>query len=507
MLMPGLNAYRLARQRNQCKVNVGSRWISQLQAYNQTIMRKLFGGVIVGVLVVALAVLSYAVSRVIMRVAAVEKYQQEVFAPEKYPPEPAELSQLVTEISNKVKVLGGSELELMQFDLLCLYAWYFPDQSADVLKQALPLGEKLYKSFTENRQYIGERLAFCYVYAALPDQLERWLDETNREPVLRPYVLYNTVWARILEDNPHEATALIEAELERFPSVQSRAFALVGYTILDELQQAEKYAQAWEGEEYIPQVYDYVFAQYLVQQADFESALAHLQSLQQARENPQLDPDDAMLMLTACVGAQGWGESQCATLLERAAQSTRKPATLEGIRARALAALYAATGNEIHLSQLRGLVVSSPDDYDVAAALALAELERAAASEPLHAGATLPASCAAALELAQTPVQLQEAHLLAARACCDLRDESSVTVKLRELALDYLATALGDPQASSEISDQRVPEYESFLLDKDVVELRKADPKFDKQVHTLIENYLARRRALFADILLPEGVD
>jgi len=450
----------------------------------------------------ALVYVSYQTAVVVMRTAALRKYQRTIYAAGKYPPEPKDIKQLAAEISRKADRLGGDDLKSMQFDILSYEAWCYPDEQVDTLHVALPLGEQLYQRMPDNRLFIGDRLVWSYVYTALPGQVEHWMDETAREPSLRSTVLYYVLSARLMRDDLAGARKLIEDELAQSPSAETQTFALVGYTMLNDLDVASRYEQSFQGDTYFPALYSYVLGDYLIEQGRFGDAYIHLSQAMESTTNGVLNADDAATLLVAYAGEHGLNQDPYADQLsERAAQSTHNARGQSSVKAWTLAELYRIRGKSEDWQLLQALVSSGKPRYNIAAAYAAARLyyrDGTASMVPLLSAVELAQR---ALELAQDGRERQEANLIMARALLLPVSGQPASAEERAISLTHLRCALGDPQADGSVQSQRVPEYSEYLLDENVRAARLADQQFDVGVHAAITEYLARREALYADVV------
>lgn len=68
-------------------------------------------------------------------------------------------------------------------------------------------------------------------------------------------------------------------------------------------------------------------------------------------------------------------------------------------------------------------------------------------------------------------------------------------------SVNHLRLALGDPELPDAVLSERVPDYETFLLDEQVQAARAADHGYDEAVHRAVIDYLNRRQELFAEVV------
>ena len=106
-----------------------------------------------------------------------------------------------------------------------------------------------------------------------------------------------------------------------------------------------------------------------------------------------------------------------------------------------------------------------------------------------------------ALALAKASEELHAAHLVMARALLYPYRGTACPPETVDTSLRHLRIALGDPAETDAVVTQRMPDYEYFLQDTYVMQMRHDNPHFDSEVHRAIIDYLNRRRELFSDVV------
>lgn len=467
--------------------------------------------IIIVVLLGSAAYFSYQVFVAYSQSQAVKKLRERAFSAENFPPPASEVGPLIAEVERKLAQVGGDQLRLMHMQLLLLRASYYPEQSVADLRQALSIGQEFYALPNIREDLLAPELARVYLIAGLPAKLERWQAEAlTVAPQERPLIRYLQIYGRILSDAPQSARLLIAKELDERGSLPDiKLLALCGYTVLDDLESADDMAAEVAAREQMPLLFRYPYADYLMGREQFAAAEDQLRQAIGADPAPpdvsEIDPDDALLLATAIAGHAGLGEPDVLRLLEQAAHSTRYPRSVDGAAAAVANSLFWATGDQAWWGELKRLHEQQPEDANVALALADASLHRlpagtASEAESEAAPESGPLAYArAALALASTDYERQAAHLLMARAWPSQPSTEAQTEATLEDSVRHLQIALGDPKLSVAVVSERMPDYELFLLDRQIIAAREADPAYDEAVHRAIIDYLNRRQELFAD--------
>jgi hypothetical protein len=430
------------------------------------------------------AMVSFYAARLALRATTVKHYTDTVFAESKYPPPPATIQPLIAELRHKQHIYGGDELSLLLTDLLSYQAWCYPDEGVAPLREAIHLAEELYPRVEYGREYLGERLAFCYAYAGLPDKVERWQGEAARQPALRLKLRLYLIYARLGADAPDAARQVAQDELARAPTPDNQALALASCVILGDQAGAAQYEQGYLQAGSPPAELQLLYGLWLQSECRFSDAGKVLRALPSATK---LGPEDAANLLVSEAALHGFDTPEAQRLLLRATESTRNPMDAPAVRAWTLSALANYTGESRWWAELEQLARAEAG-YHCPAAAAAALLD-----QPENCQLPPPARALGyartALQNAELPSQRQFASLLLARA--------EVASGNAQAGLTRLRQALGDPAVEDPVLCERLPEYELFLLDDSVRSLRGKDKDFDQGVHQAVQAYLSRRSALF----------
>jgi hypothetical protein len=462
----------------------------------------------------ALGYFSYQASQAYLRWRAVRHYSETTF--KSYPPNAAELDQLLAELQEKVEQYGGDTLRVMYMDLLMLHSWYRPEASVDDLRQALDIGQDLYINGDVATLYMVRQLSYGYTAACLPAKLESWQAEVlARDPQSRHYIRFFQVYGRIISDEPQRARELIEQELQQSGrDYTTSVLALSGYMLLDDLDSAAMSAPLVAEFELQDNLFQYYYALFLQRQGNFKAALEKYRAFM--GEAPT-DPDDALAQAVPLAALNGPADPEVSQLLDLATQSSRNPASRAAVEAMVSYQLYEITREEQWLLRLRELRAAAPDDSQVAIALAYAlmldeqppaSLTAAGAAEVPGAAGDGPPEWEAlevarqAYQLAQNKLDRQQASLLLAIIYADPRATAALaSAEALAESARFLRLALGDPQEADAVDYQRVPDYEYFIMDQQVQAARRADPAFDREVHHAVIDYLNRRQQLFSGVV------
>jgi hypothetical protein len=464
---------------------------------------------------------SFQAAQAYLRWRAIRHYSETTF--KSYPPSGAELDQLLPELKEKVDRYGGDTLRVMYMDLLMLHSWYRPQTSVDDLREALALGQDLYTNGDVATCYMVRQLSYGYTAACLPAKLERWQAEVlAREPQSRHYIRFFQVYGRIISDEPQRARDLIAKELESSSQDYiTSVLALSGYLLLDDLDSAAMYAPLVEEFELQDNLFQYYYALFLQRQGNFQAALDRYRAFM--GDNPS-DPDDALAQAVPLAALNGLDDPQVIKLLNYATESTRNPASRQAVEAMVSYQLYEITREDKWRSRLRELRAAAPEDCQVAIALAYAlmldgEPAGAAANGSVTdiAGGENGAAPAAgnatgewealqvaqnAYQLAQSKLDKQQSSLLLAIIYADPHAAGSAPVdKALAESARFLRLALGDPHEPDAVDYQRVPDYEYFIMDKQVQAARQTHADYDVEVHHAVIDYLNRRQQLFAGVV------
>lgn len=469
--------------------------------------------IVIGLLGVA-AYLSYQVALAFIQGQAVTGLRDRVFSEEHYPPPASEVEAIIEEVEAKLEQLGGDELRLMQMNLLLLRASYYPERSADDLRQAISIGQDFYALPGVREELLAPELTRMYLFACLPAKLERWQTEAlTVAPGQRPLLRFLQIYSRIVSDAPLAARALVDEELARRGSLPvTRLLALASYTALGDLAAADEYADAAVEQTSMPVAFRYTYGDYLRERGRFAEAEAELRLAIGAEgssaEPAGIDPDDALLLAAAIAGQRGLDDPEVRQLLARAAESTRYPRTAAGSAATVAGMLLWATEDAAWWDALLAQRAEHPADFTVAlslgdAALAITPEAGSAVEEGPEPSAALNAASYAseALALAASQSELQAAHLLLARAYAAPQPDGTDSESMHTQSVNHLRLALGDPELPDAVLSERVPDYETFLLDEQVQAARAADHGYDEAVHRAVIDYLNRRQELFAEVV------
>jgi hypothetical protein len=471
--------------------------------------------------IAAIGYLSYSTAVNYLRWRAAEDFRTRSADQANDKTTPEEYRQLLSDIRNAVDRLGGDDLKLLYMEQLVNHSWRFPDETVDCLRDAITIGQEQYRRQDLAGEYIIYRLSYAYLAAGLPTKLERWRAEAlTQAPDSRPYLRYLEFWGRIMQDDLEGARQLVENELATRRNVDAiRGLALVCYSALDEIEAAKQFEDALEQDDPSDYYFTRSFADYLMKQGDFQGAQEQLLNVLSGDTE---DPDYALYLAVAYAGELGLDDPKVIALLETSAMTTRVQITIQGANAGAASWLYDYTGDTQWLERLQDIAANNTDDFYVMLSLAVSAMDNAQKLAEKH---TLsPASSgdqgstghqllsrhpceytSDALALAKFNEELQAAHLDMARALLYPYKSTACPPERVDASLRNLRIALGDPAETDAVITQRVPDYEYFLQDSYVMQMRRDNPHFDSAVHRAIIDYLNRRRELFADIItLPE---
>ncbi len=430
---------------------------------------------------------------------------------------PEEYRQLLSDTRTAVDRLGGDDLKLLYVEQLVNHSWRFPDETVDCLRDAIAIGQELYRSQDLADEYLIYRLSYAYLAAGLPTKLERWRAEALTQAAdSRPYLRYLEFWGRIMQDDLEGARQLVEKELATRRDVKAiRGLALVCYSALDDIEAAKEFEDSLVQDDPSDYYFARSYADYLMKQGDFKGAQELLLNMMGADVE---GPDYALYLAIAYAGESGLDDPKVIRLLETSTMTTRVHITLPGASAGAASWLYDYTGDTQWLERLQDIAAKNTDDFYVMLSLAVSAMDNAQKRaerqtlSPMNSGDQGPTGhqllsqhpseyARDALALAKSNEELQAAHLDMARALLYPYKGTACPPERVDASLRHLRIALGDPAETDAVITQRVPDYEYFLQDAHVTRMRQDNPHFDSAVHRAIIDYLNRRRELFSDVV------
>jgi len=428
-----------------------------------------------------------------------------------YMPNPKTIDGHIAEIRAVYEKYGDERLKFPLMDQLWYQSWFYPERSTAPLQEVIRLGRELYAEREDLRGDLAYVLVFAFLLADLPAEQQRWHGEAlAQSPYMRESLNYLLISSRVLADDLPGARRILEDELARHPEDENvRLLALAGYMAVNDLPSAAKYAP----KESNPRIDDInvrlAYANYLIAQEDFHSAI---QQIRESLGRTGSDAEISQQLAAALIGSYGPEDEKGREALKIASTSTRLPRSADGALALAYGQLYALTYKARWLVDLATLADQKRDDFMVQASMAAACLDASDGptlkqAEPVDVATTAQYKdralhfAQAARRLAESPGEQQWAEILLARAQLRAAGTDAAAAPHYQAALEHLALALGDPSATGAIQSDRVPEYDSFLLDRKVQQIREMDEDFDQQVATLVQQYLERRKALFAEAL------
>jgi hypothetical protein len=492
--------------------------IEPAAVYNSSMSR---WGVTVVVLVLVLlgtgGYLVYKVSRAVAGNFTAVSLQNSIFSAANYPPDASQLPAAEAQVRRAYQNYGGWQLGVMLHDLLLLQAWAHPDASIAPLRESMQLGTRYYPELkregNEWQDFIGSKIAWGYLYAALPQRVDSWgKSYAAATPSAYDSMLLMRINAAIQRDDLVGAQALVAAEVEKAKTTKSnQALAIAACIGIGDLEQARRCAKDYQ---YSPGVDAYVkhyYAAYLMDQQRFSEAKAIGDELFGTRP----DPDDAMFLAAAQAGAQGLDDAEVRRLIETGAGSSRSPRSVAGAEAWVAVYLYLVTYDDQYARRIMALRAAHMDDFEVVCAELECGLYRQLhrlyddAGQPRLAaldfagGAALPEPNILApevLRLADTPGRRQTAHMLAANVLCLQARAAQFDHRLLMQAAGELRRALGDPGTDNTVATERVADYDVVLLDPIVRQARRADVVFDEAVNHAVVDFLNRRRDLFSTL-------
>lgn len=488
-----------------------------LADYN-TLMNR-WGVTAILLVVVLLATGGYLVYKVAQAVAgnyAAVALENSVFSPDSYPPEAQHIPAAEAQVRRAYERYGGWRLGWMLHDLLLLKAWSLPDSSVAPLNEALQLGQRYYPAIKGEsdawQNFIGNKIAWGYLYAALPEKLDAWGKSfVAATPSAYDSITLMRISAAVQRDDLAAAQDMARAEADKARTTPSnQALAIAAWMELGNIEQARRAAEGFAASAALDSYVKHYYAAYLMEQQRFGDALAVYVELFGARP----DPDEALLLAAAQAGIHGLDDAQVRVLIETGARSSRNPCSVAGAEALVAAYVYYVTLDDKYLQRILALDRKHPEDYEVKSAQLTCGLLRLSqryyddAGQPrdrpqiVPGGTGLPHPAEVleqVLRLAETPGQQQEALLLKASTLCIQAREADFDHALLLQAADALRQALGDPGVERAVVTERVPSYDSVLLDPAVRQARRADPAFDAALNAAVVDYLNRRRELFRD--------
>jgi hypothetical protein len=279
-------------------------------------------------LLVALGYFSYQAAHAYLRWQAIRYFTAEAFDP--WPPDPERLDRLVPEIRQKAGKYGGNTLRLICMDLLMLHSWYRPETSVNELREALKVGQDLYRNGEVEPHRMLRQLSYAYTAACLPAKLERWQAEVQaRAPQLRHYIRFYQVYGRIISDEPGGARELIESEVAAFgQDYPTSALALSGYLLLDDLDSAAMFAPLVEAHRRATACFSSITRCF----AAARNSRPRSSSTALMTDSPA-DPDDALAQAVLLAALYGLSDPEVVALLQNATRSTRNLASLAAVEA------------------------------------------------------------------------------------------------------------------------------------------------------------------------------
>jgi tetratricopeptide (TPR) repeat protein len=251
------------------------------------------------------------------------------------------------------------------------------------------------------------------------------------------------------------------------------------------------------------------YAQFLLESGRFVEAE---NLLRQNLKDLGGDPGRSLELALCLIITRGIDDAEVGRLLDTAAGSTREPMSAEGARAVCLGAAYALDGNTERAEQLLELARLHPDDYHVRSAVAALSVEFMRREVNLDSSADVIRSYSGVgdpvglarrmLDAADTPGHLQDAQLqLALALVYAARQSPGQQRELLAEAADHLRTALGAGEGAATPETDRMPDYDTYLLDQAVRDLRSGNPDFDTAIHHAVVDLLNQRRTMFKDVV------
>lgn len=430
---------------------------------------------------------------------------------------PEQLDSKIAAVREHLETSPSPPLKLLLFDMLLFKAYYFPDDSVAPLSEALELGQEQYRTLKEARGPIGAQLAFGYLYAGLPTKLETWrVEVAARDPQYRPQLSLLAFYGHVLSDDLAGAQALVDAEAKDYgQSLQTRAMVTAAYHTLGLEHDSRQFALEPEQLSGIGSSLGQAYALFLLETGDYVRAE---ELLRRSLDELQGDPGRALELALCLAVTRGIDDAEVRRLLDIAAESTRDPMSRDGAEALCLAGCYALDGNTAHAENLLDMADRAGDDFHVLAAIAELSLEFARKGVDLDLAFPGRASGPAAIDdpaglarrlidSAATPVRLQRAHLQLALA---LTESAKGMVEPRHVlaeAVDHFAIAIGSGDGSAMPATDRMPDYDIFLLDPTVMELRRDAADFDREIHRAVIDLLNRRREMFKNVVSLPSVE
>jgi tetratricopeptide (TPR) repeat protein len=414
---------------------------------------------------------------------------------------------------------GGPVLAMLLADRLTVCAGYFPEQADTQLDEAIRLNRAVLDSdpadfaafdYDKVMNMIAYELAWEYFSAGLYREFTEWKDETlSRAPYLRENLLCLQASASILSDDQAGLEALIQAESQgREGSIYTPGILANAYLSRGDFGQAITQLRDSELMDGADANIQTAYASCLLAQEDFHTAAQVLrQRISDSGQDAETDQD----LLVPMIGLHPSLTPEVMEVAARSAKSSRNPRSEVGSIALALAQLYYCTLDPVWLDRLSVLADRETGDFTVQSALAIAMLnaEDAQVFPAARSGRNWrgPAQIVGCLDqsiraerLANSVPRRQQASLLMARAIAHSAHQS-LSASEAEAALAFLAKALAAAAADEKGAGTPIPQYDAFLLDWHVRELRTKNPAFDEAVHRLVLDFMERRSARFADAL------
>lgn len=425
--------------------------------------------------------------------------------------QPDELDSQIATLRRYLDNSPNPQFKLLLFDMLLFKAWYYPDESSDTLKEALKTGNDLYRTLGMGHGPIGAQLAFGYLYAGLPGKLPSWkVEVAAQSPQYRPQLDLLEFYGRVMSDDLAGAQQLIDDEVESYGKIPDmKAMAASAY---DAMGLEHEAAQMALDEKQREGLYGNLLDSYAVYLLDTGDYAAAEKLLRESLKDLPSDPDRSFELAVCLTILRGVDDPEVQSLLDTAAKSTRDPSSVDGERALCLANAYTLEGDTVLAEQLLAMAGEDPADYHVlygltSLALKLAKdgvdpsqtLPDGAAQSPLIAD---PVSLAQqTLAAAGSPGQKQDAQLQLALALAYSAKGLDAPQTVLNDAADHFATALGSGDGHDATATDRIPDYDSFLLDPVLIDLRKSDPDFDLQIHRAVVDLLNRRSEMFKEVV------
>lgn len=397
---------------------------------------------------------------------------------------------------------------VLLFMLLLQEAWYYPEESVAPLSEAFKSGEGIYWDFERAREMVGPELAFAYLYAGLPAQLDEWQAQVViQEPHKRYRLRFLQAAGKLLSDDRLAARQLVEKELEVGATTpRGKAFALVCYMLLEDYNAAQALGLGAETIAIFDLNQQLAYAELLMFNGDYLAAVEQYRSLV---EHSDFSPERHFELAVPMAALSGIGHPQVQAELAIATGSTRRPTSLAGTEAVVISELlrYSVAGNwEYDLAQL---ALDHPADFWVQAALLDSKLQATRQSTSTTGDAALQSTptplavtASGLLELAQTKHEQQWANLLlATTAAYGYRSDPTANPAGLDNSLMFLKRALGDPHTDGSVESNRMPDYEMFVLDPVINHLRNTDQGYNAGINHAIVDYLRRIQERYADVV------